>query len=231
MIKLVGPMHRLDLMPRDEFATYYVENHTKAASGLPGNVKYVGSPALRGVNGGDPPFDSVAEMYYPDLETIQKAYTSPEWDAARADHPSVVSGRLMFVTEEITYLEPPEIGTGPIKYQAFLSRKDVMSKADFRAYWRDQHVPLALQTPGLLGYRACPAVCTANGDGILLDPPEAPQFDGIVEMWFESLDAFDESFRDEHWARLREDYYSNFAMGRIQVLVEEHLVFDHTGDA
>lgn len=231
MLKLIGPMQRLDLMPRDDFKRYYVEQHTKAASGLPGNVKYVGSPALRGANGEDPPFDSVAEMYYTDLDAIKAAYTSEEWERARQDHPSVVSGRLMFVTEEHTFLEPPVPGTGPIKYQAFLSRSDCMSREDFRAYFLQDNATLAQRTPGLLGYRACPAICSANGDSLLRADMDAPPFDGVVEMWFESLEEFDRSYRDPHWDLLRADYYSKFAMGRIQVLVEEHLVFDQTASA
>lgn len=230
MIKLVGPMQRLDLMPREEFKRYYVEQHTRAASGLPGNVKYIGSPALQGANGEDPPFDSVAEMYYEDLATLQGAYTSEQWEKARADHPSVVSGRIMFVTEEHTFLEPPPPGSGAIKYQAFLSRKDCMAMEDFRSYWLEEHMLLALQTPGLIGYRACPSICSANGDSLLKDPMDSPQFDGVIDMWFESVDDFERSYRDPFWDKLRVDYYQNFAMGRIQVLVEEHLVFDLTSE-
>jgi uncharacterized protein (TIGR02118 family) len=231
MIKLVGPMTRLDQMSREDFRTYYVERHTKAASGLPGNIKYVASPALQSANGDDPAFDAVAELYWHDLDTLRSAYTDETWERPRQDHLSVVSGRLMFVTEEITLREPPPPGSGPVKYLAFLSRKDGMSRERFRSYWLGTHAELALDTPGLLGYRACPAICSANGDGLLTDPPEPAQFDGVAEMWFDSLEAFRASFADPYWDKLRSDYYLGFAMGRLQVLVQEHLVFDQTASA
>lgn len=226
LTKLVSPMHRLDLMTAEEYARYYVQEHTQHASGLPGNYRYIGSPGLRGVNGGEPPFDGYAEMYYDDLDAIRAAYTSEEWERARQDHPSIVCGRLMFVVEEHELMAPPPIDSGAVRYLAFLSRRDTMSKADFDAYWLEEHVPLALKTPGLRGYRASVGVCSANGDSILKDVPDAPQFDGVVEMWFDSVEAFDESFRDPFWDELRNDYYQRFAMGRIQMLIRSHLVFD-----
>lgn len=225
-IKLASPMNRLDRMSRVDYATYYVEQHTKAASGLPGNYKYIGSPAIRGVDGGDPPFDGFAEMYYNDVAGVRDAYTSEAWQNARKDHPSIVAGRMMFVVEEHEFLAPPPIESGAIRYLAFLNRRDTQSRADFTTYWLEQHIPVALRTPNLLGYRASVGICSANGDSILLEHPDAPQFDGIVEMWFESVDAFDESFAASHWEEMRTDYYQNFAMGRVQMLIRSHLVFD-----
>jgi uncharacterized protein (TIGR02118 family) len=228
MIKLYSPMTRLDHMSRADFATYYVERHTKVGGGFPGHLKYVGSPAIQSANGDAPPFDAIAELYFEDLSTLAAAFTHELWDAARRDHPSVVSGRLMFVTEEHTVMAPPAFGSGAVKYVALISRRDVMSRSDFQQYWMEKHIPLALETPGLRGYRACPAVCSANGDSLLLDRPDAPQFDGVVEMWFDSVEAFNESFAQPHWDALRDDYYQHFAMNRVQLVVEEHLVFDHT---
>lgn len=228
MIKLYSPMTRLDHMSRADFAEYYVEKHTKVGGGFPGHLKYVGSPALQSANADIPPFDAIAELYFEDIASLANAFTHELWDAARRDHPSVVSGRLMFVTEEHVFQLPPAFSSGAVKYVALLSRKDLMSRGDFRSYWFEQHIPLALATPGLRGYRACPALCSANGDSLLLEQPDAPQFDGVVEMWFDSLDAFNQSFADSHWDALRDDYYHHFAMNRVQLVVEEHLVFDKT---
>lgn len=225
-IKLASPMNRLDGMTREDYARYYVEEHTKAASGLPGNYRYIGSPAVQGANGGDPPFDGFAEMYYADVDSIRAAYTSAEWETARRDHPSIVCGRIMFVVEEHEFLEPPPIESGPTRYLAFLNRRDTQSRDDFVKYWLEKHVPLALETPGLRGYRASISLCSANGDSLLRSEPDAPQFDGIVEMWFDDATSFNDAFTSSHWEELGNDYYQNFAMGRVQMLVESHLVFD-----
>jgi uncharacterized protein (TIGR02118 family) len=110
----------------------------------------------------------------------------------------------------------------------FLNRKDAMSRADFQAYWFDVHVPLALETPGLRRYRASISLGSFNGDSPAHEPLAPAPFDGVVEMWFDGMDEFDASFADPFWDRLRVDYYTNFAMGRMQVLVRENLVFDAT---
>jgi uncharacterized protein (TIGR02118 family) len=231
MIKLISPMTRLDNMSKAEFDAYYVEQHTKVGGGFPGHVRYVGAPAIQSVHGEAPFCDSVAELWWESFEAMRTAWVSEQWEVARRDHTNVVSGRLMFMAEEHEILKPPTPGSGAIKYYAFLHRHDNQSRADFERYWLDKHVPLALETPNLKGYRASVGFASAMGDGPTLDPPEGPQFDGAVEMWFDGVEAFEESFADPFWDRLREDYYANFAMGRWQVLVREHLVFDLTGQA
>jgi len=121
-------------------------------------------------------------------------------------------------------------GAGPVRYLACINRKDGQSREDFKRYWLDKHVPLALRTPGLLGYRASVSVGSINGDSLEREVLDAAPFDGVAEMWFENLAAFSRSFRDPFWDQIRTDYYQNFAMGRIQVVVKEHLIFDRTGD-
>ncbi len=215
-------MTRRDLMPKAEYDDYYVNVHTKKASVLPGLRKYVGAICFRNVNGGEPPFDSIAELWWDTVEAQQSIYTGSIWDQVRTDHTNFLSGRTMWLSEEHEFLDRIPKGSQPIRYVALLNRKDGMPRGEFKRYWLERHVPLALGTPGLLRYRACPSIVSVNA-------PDAAPFDGMVEMWFESVDAFDASFRDPFWDRLRQDYYTNFAMGRVQFLTREHLVFDETG--
>jgi uncharacterized protein (TIGR02118 family) len=227
MVKMFGAMTRLDRVSRQAFADYYVKRHVQVGGTMAGVLRYVSGEALQDANGGEPAFDAVSEHWWESAEAVRKAYTSDLWEQARKDHPSVVSGRLMFLAEEHVPMPPPP-GYDTVKYLAFLTRKDCQAPEDFRRYWLEKHVPLALETPGLLGYKACPTTFSVNGDSILRDTPEPAQFDGVVEMFFESVDAFNRSFADPHWDRLRTDFYSNFAMGRIQLLVQPRLVLDNT---
>jgi hypothetical protein len=82
----------------------------------------------------------------------------------------------------------------------------------------------------LLGYRASVSIGSINGDSLKRETLDAAPFDGVAEIWFESLAAFSRSFRDPFWNQVRSDYYQNFAMGRVQVVVKEHLIFDHTAE-
>ena len=231
MIKLVGPTNRRDGMSREEYVRYYTGPQTEYARQIPGLVRYYANPTLRAANGGDPAWDSVAEMYYPTLETLRNAFTtSGEWQAARSDHLNGISGRFMFAAEETEFLsdDRPDLAPDGVKYLGFLNRKDRMSTGDFRRYWFDTHVPLALQLPGLRRYRASVSLGSFNGDSPAHEPLAAGPFDGMVEMWFDNLQEFDAAFASPHWERLALDYYTNLAMGRMQVLVRENLVFDAT---
>ena len=220
MIKLTGLMNRRDLMTRGAFADYYVNENAALASRLPGLRKYVGGLALMSASGEDPAFDACSQLYWESIEEIHSIFLGRDWNRTRSDHPNMINGRTMLLSEEIELLDRVPAGTSPVRHIAILTRKDAMRFDEFRSYWLDHHVELALQTPGLLRYRACPAIAGLND-------PVAP-FDGLAEMWFESTEAFGESFADPFWERLRDDYYGNFAMGRLQLLVEDHVFLDET---
>jgi uncharacterized protein (TIGR02118 family) len=212
-------------MSLPEFREQYVE-HTKITRKMPGIVKYVASTALQGVHGGEPPFDAVAEIWWESMDAIRAAFLGTTWNASRTEHTTFLSGRFMFECEERDIRRPPS-DRNMVKYMAFLNRKDAMSVEDFRRYWLDVHVPLALETPHLLGYRASPTMFSANGDSLLKAIPDSAPFDGVAEMWFDDLESFESAFRDKHWEKLRLDYYGNFAQGLMQVLVKENLLLDH----
>jgi uncharacterized protein (TIGR02118 family) len=139
----------------------------------------------------------------------------------------------MFLAEEHMIVDrlPADYDARPeeydvVKYVAFLVRKDGMSRDEFIRYWFDRHIPIAVNAPGLLRYRACPTTQSFNGDNGTRPDPEPAPWDGMVEMWFESLAAFDASFRDPVWDEIRLDRYRNLAMGRTSFLVREHMILD-----
>jgi uncharacterized protein (TIGR02118 family) len=67
-----------------------------------------------------------------------------------------------------------------IKTFTFLKRKPGMSREDFFKYWKDTHGPLAARViPGLKKYAQAHAV-----------PGFDAEFDGIVELWWESVEDF-----------------------------------------
>jgi uncharacterized protein (TIGR02118 family) len=230
MIKVFGPTNRNDRMSREDYAPYYTQQQTGIARRIPGMCKDYANVCLRAANGGEPAWDSVAEMYWRSTEDAERDFTSEQWNAARADHLNGIAGRLMWVAEETEFLDEQRdsVPDGAVKYLGFLNRKDGISREQFVDYWFEKHVPLALKTPGLRRYRASVSRGSFNGDSPNRGTIDASPFDGAVEMWFDSIEAFDASFSDTFWDRLRIDYYTNFAMGRMQVLVRENQVFDDT---
>src|SRR5258708_11661443 len=142
-------MTRRDLMSKAEFDDYYVNVQTKKAAVLPGLRKYVGSICFRSVNGDDPPFDSIAELWWDTIEAQQSIFQESTWNQVRTDHTTFLSGRTMWLSEEHEFLNRVPNGAQPIRYVALLNRKDGMPPDEFRRYWFERNIPLALQAPGL----------------------------------------------------------------------------------
>lgn len=233
MVKHVGPTNRWDLVSREEYQRDYLGHHTVVSSRIPGLQRYVACLVVRDPSGGEPVFDSMSEMYWPSADDIRKAFMDDSWKNVRADQPNLVGGRFMFVADEHVILDqlPADYDAGPekynvVKYVALIVRKDGMTRNDFRDYWFDKHIPIAVRAPGLLRYRACPTTQSFNGDnGVRTDPEPAP-WDGMIEMWFENIASFDRSFHDPYWNEIRLDSYKNLAMTRTSFLVKENLVLD-----
>ena len=66
----------------------------------------------------------------------------------------------------------------------FQKRAD-LSREEFRRYWRETHAPLAVKMPGLRKYLQ---------DHVIPDPAQdAPPYDAVAELWFDSSEAFQAS--------------------------------------
>lgn len=69
-----------------------------------------------------------------------------------------------------------------VKLIALVKRKDGMTLEEFSRYWREHHGPLAISMlPGVKRYVQNHAVRLASGGD--------PQIDGVVELWFDDLEA------------------------------------------
>jgi uncharacterized protein (TIGR02118 family) len=74
-----------------------------------------------------------------------------------------------------------------IKSISFLQRKPGLSREDFVRHWLEVHVPMCYVVPGLRGY----VVSTIVKHQSRADVPSLPmgEFDGVAQVWFESLEA------------------------------------------
>jgi uncharacterized protein (TIGR02118 family) len=100
-----------------------------------------------------------------------------------------------------------------IKRISLVRRKPGMTREEFLAYWMGPHAEIVRNLPGLRGLRF----------GVVQTwTPEDAAWDGIGELWFDSIEAAEHAFATEpHAARLREDR-PRF-LGEAQVaFVEEH---------
>ena len=89
-----------------------------------------------------------------------------------------------------------------------------MTKEAFNNYWLKVHAPLVKKLPGIIRYVQNRII--QNGD------PES-QVDGYVELWFESLAAFEKAFESPAGQKLRQDD-KNFIGSIHMMFVEEHVI-------
>lgn len=106
-----------------------------------------------------------------------------------------------------------------VRTVALLGRRPGMTFAEFDAYWRDVHAPLAQKVPGVVRYvqrHIVPNEVTGepdNGFGI----------DGLVVLDYESAEAMDAGWATEAGERALADV-PNFLGKHSVVIVEDHVV-------
>lgn len=84
-----------------------------------------------------------------------------------------------------------------IKRISLVRRKPEMTREAFLAHWMGTHADIVRQLPGLRGLRF----------GVVQRwTPEEAAWDGVGELWFDSVEAADAAFATEpHRSRLIED--------------------------
>lgn len=100
-----------------------------------------------------------------------------------------------------------------IKMMAVITRREGMDPAEFTRIWRDEHTQLVMRLPGLRGYRQNHAVPHHR---------EWP-FDGVVELWFDDMDAARAAFRSEPAAAVRA-HEQIFVQNVQTIVVQEHSI-------
>ncbi len=104
-----------------------------------------------------------------------------------------------------------------VKVIALLKRKAGISREEFARRWREEHIRLSSQMPGLRGYRI----------NIATDYQPAgmgaePLYDGTAELWWDSFEAMDAAFASEI-GRVAGADADEFCTVRIHIYAEEHV--------
>jgi len=112
MVKLIYCITRKEGLSVEEFQRYWRETHGPIAARIPGVRRYVQSHVLPELYAGDPSregpaYDGAAELWFDDLESMRRAMTSPEVQAAHEDERNFIDHSRVFaiVTEEKPVVE------------------------------------------------------------------------------------------------------------------------------
>lgn len=106
MIKMVFLVHRRPGMDFDDFSRYWREKHAPIGEALPGLRKYVQNHAAATPDDSPLPYDGFAELWFDDMESLERALASPEGQAAIADTENFLDVKRMqtFSVEEVTVI-------------------------------------------------------------------------------------------------------------------------------
>lgn len=87
-----------------------------------------------------------------------------------------------------------------IKIVMCVRRRPEVEEAEFHRYWLEQHGPLVkslADATGALRYVQSHTIAPQRNEGLRRGRGTAAGYDGIAEVWFESLEALAERFRSE----------------------------------
>lgn len=100
-----------------------------------------------------------------------------------------------------------------IKRISFLRRKEGLTEAEFFAHWTGQHADIVRRMPGVRGLRFG-RVRSWN--------PEQARWDGVGEVWFDSIEAAEAAFAAEPYASMLAADRMKFIGEAQSCFVEEH---------
>ena len=103
-----------------------------------------------------------------------------------------------------------------IKFTEFFYRKPDMLTKDFLQYWQEQHTGVVSAIEGLRRYVQNPLVG-------LLDEVALP-YDGMVEVWFDSLESIDRLRKSDYWETIVADELQFVDRPNLELFLSEETV-------
>ena len=105
MIKSISMLARRDGLTHAQFVKHWLEIHAPLAHAVPGLRRYVQSHIIEEYKRPDIPttpveVDGIAELWFADRASMDRALASPEMAALHADGALFIGGNKTFVVEE-----------------------------------------------------------------------------------------------------------------------------------
>jgi len=127
-----------------------------------------------------------------------------------------------------------------IKMIVLLRRNPALTRAEFSHHWREIHAPLVCSVPETTRHMRkyvqnhLPETSASSGDGAaesmggVARPSDDMDFDGIIEVWYESMEELQKSTGSQRYAEIiRPDEQRLLDQSRCVIfLANEFTVFD-----
>jgi len=187
MIKwIVAIKYKVD-QPRDALRLYWIEKHAPLALELPGLKRYRQSHRVLGEEDiGNAPYDGFGSLWFEDEAAAKQALASPQMAALKADaeHFADTAGTRQVLAREVVMRDAPEPDDA-LKLVTFNYRKPGLSPPLFQDYWENKHGPLVLRN-----FVALRRYVQNHASASCYESGAEPDFDGVLEAWLESFEAF-----------------------------------------
>src|SRR6202051_2471561 len=115
MIKGLGLLTRKDGLAHEEFVQHWLEIHGPLAHAVPGVRRYVqshivGTRTRPDIPETDVDVDGIAELWYDDMESFQRAAASPEMKRLTDDGALIIAQIKTYLIDEKQIIPPPPAG-------------------------------------------------------------------------------------------------------------------------
>jgi len=112
-----------------------------------------------------------------------------------------------------------------VKLVACVKRKAGMSSAEFHRYWRDVHGPTVKSVPEFMRHLRKYVQSHSVSDSLPGFPAPPSKFDGIAELWFDSVEEVVKAFSEPRYLEvIRKDEAKFLDLAGCDLFVAEELM-------
>jgi uncharacterized protein (TIGR02118 family) len=217
-VKVVVLGRRASGWPLERFRAWAAEELAEGLATLGGATRQAQSLTLPGgYRRGEPIYDVVHELWFPDEATARGASASPAFAALTGDLAlDPVSLAVLHVEEHV--VKDDGTPAGGVKSIEFVTRRADLPDPEFRRYWREVHGPLAARIAPIRTYvqSHCLPSCYRAG--------APPRWDGLATTWFDDVAAMRRSASLPEYRATREDEPRFLAPGHLPFLITTETV-------
>ena len=146
---------------------------------------------------------------------------APAYRAVQADEEKFIdrTSMALLLTDEHVIKDGPVPDGGGLKNIEFVTRQADLPVADFQAYWRGTHGPIAAQIPMIRRYVQSHTKLPGYGR------ESPPAYDGLAITWFDDIDAMRQSAKTEAFAATMADEPNFLPGGAVPTIItREHII-------
>jgi len=217
---------RRDLTP-EQFRKHWLQVHGPLAARLPGLRHYRQNHILDASQlaidhaRGSWEVDGFSQLWFDDRDAMQRAVESPEFQPTVPDIANFCSDVRLAICQP-NVVVPVDPAAGPlVKRMSLLTRRPDITPERFRDEWFGFHAEAVRKFPKLRGYTQNLVIGRGGPDLTSAASYEQVPVDGIVELWFGSVEDVHAAFRSPA-AEISQRHAQDFIGTITTYLVEAH---------